>query len=77
MLTQELLAEAAVIATQALSAGPAFHSRSAAVALVVRRQHLIVPQTKAVTQLARMHSQTRSKICTNPSLCVRMQAPHF
>jgi len=40
MLTQELLAEAAVIATQALSAGPAFHSRSAAVALVVRRQHL-------------------------------------
>ena len=40
MLTQELLAEAAVIATQALSAGPAFHSRSAAVALVVRKQHL-------------------------------------
>jgi hypothetical protein len=40
MLTQELLAEAAVIATQALSAGPAFHSRSSAVALVVRKQHL-------------------------------------
>jgi len=34
MLTQELLAEGAVIATQALSAGAAFHSRSAAVALV-------------------------------------------
>jgi len=34
MLTQELLAEGAVIATQALSAGPAFRSRSAAVALV-------------------------------------------
>jgi hypothetical protein len=49
MLTQELLAEAAVIATQALSAGPAFHSRSAAVALVVRRQHLIVPQTNPIT----------------------------
>jgi hypothetical protein len=55
MLTQELLAEAAVIATQALSAGRAFHSRSAAVAPVVRRQHLIVPQTKAVTGAARMH----------------------
>ena len=77
MLTQELLAEAAVIATQALSAGPAFHSRSAAVALVVRRQHLIVPQTKAVTGAARMHPQTPSKICTNPSLSVRMQAPHL
>lgn len=34
MLTQELLAEAAVIATQALSAGLAFRSRSAALALV-------------------------------------------
>ena len=77
MLTQELLAEAAVIATQALSAGPAFHSRSAAVALVVRRQHLIVPQTKAVTVVEHRHQQTRTKIGTNPSLCVRMQAPHF
>ena len=77
MLTQELLAEAAVIATQALSAGPAFHSRSAAVALVVRRQHLIVPQTKAVTHAERMHLQTPSKIYTNPSLSVHIQAPHL
>jgi hypothetical protein len=38
---------------------------------------LIVPQTKAVTLGAHRHQQTRSKIGTNPSLRVRMQAPHL
>jgi hypothetical protein len=71
MLTQELLAEAAVIATQALSARPAFHSRSAAVAPVVRRQHLIVPQTNPAMAGVRGYSQTRTKKCTNPSLLIR------
>ena len=43
----------------------------------VRRQHLIVPQTNAVTRAARGHLQTGIKKCTNPSLCVRNQTPHF
>ena len=43
----------------------------------VRRQHLIVPQTNAVTTAARGYLQTCINKRPNPSLCVHIQTPHF
>ena len=77
MLTQELLAEGAHIATQALSAGPAFRSRSAAVARCVRRQHLIVAPTNPGAQPALQYAHSSTKNCRNPSLTHDIEAPHI
>ena len=76
MLTQELLAEGAHIATQALSAGPAFRSRSAAVARCVRRQHLIVAPTNPGAHPHPQYAHTSTNTCRNPSLPRHMEAPH-
>ena len=73
----ELLAKGAVIATQALSAGPAFRSRSAAVARCVRRQHLIVAPTNPGAQPALQYAHSSTKNCGNPSLTDDIEAPHI